>query len=139
MILLWYTYCSWWIFIWFLLYILNIIPISSYIGNLFVFTLVTLAIICNFIYYIFFNEKQLTNYNSIVKLLLLLLLIDILPVIVLKKNITENSIILLLLILIGYCICMNKWKICILNHYLDVNFENISKYFNFKNIFLQSK
>lgn len=138
MIFLWYTYFSWWVFIWFLMYILGIIPISSYIGNLMVFILVTLAIICNFIYYIFISNKPLTNYYTIVKFLLLLLVIDIIPVIMLKKEISENSIILMLLVLIAYCICMNKWKICILDHYLNINFENISKHFRLKKLVLRS-
>lgn len=127
----WSTYYSAWVFAWFILFKLGIIPYSPYIIYLGIVGIVSLAIIFNIIYYLFIYKKKLKNVHNIIIFVLITIFVDILPLFFLKSNIDNNSIIFALLLGLIYCIFMKVNKINIYKHYREINFETISKYYKF--------
>jgi len=138
MILTWYTYFSWWIFIWFILFKLNLIKFSPYLIYLFTVVFIGLKFIRDIVYYLFYDEKKIKNYNLILIWVLLVITIDIIPFFYLQPTYNIESIIFTLLLLLLYCLCMEIWGINIINHYLLINYRDLSDNYTDANHFLKS-
>ena len=121
----WYYYLSYWIFIWFILFKLDLIKYSPYVFYIFILFYFSIKIL-QAIPKIFKKKKNKTkNFNTIIVWFIIIFIDDILPIIFLKKQIDEKSIYISLIIIILYIIFMNLNKINILDHYSISNFNII--------------
>ena len=79
MLITWYYYFSWWIFIWFILFKLNIIKYSPYMVYLLAISYIICKITIESIYFIFIDKEKIKNYSVILAWLILVTIIDIIP------------------------------------------------------------
>jgi hypothetical protein len=126
MIISWYTYFSWWLFLWFLLFKINIIKHSPYLIYRFVLIYVFYKIIEQ---YLKKNEKNI-NYSKIKNAyiwIIIVFIIDVLPIFFLKRNITIESIYFTIGLLIIYILMMIYLGIDIIKHYKQLDLIKISE------------
>ena len=101
LVLKWYTFFSWWIFIWFILFKLKIISFSPFLMYVFVLIYITISILENL-----FNltKKDLfnKNFNAVIFWLIIIILIDICPIFFLKPIINLESTSFTILLSIVY-------------------------------------
>ena len=133
--LTWYTYFSWWIFIWFLVFKMGLTKLSPYLIYCGVVIFIVLKLSRDIVYYTFYDKKKIKNYDLIIVWIVFILLLDIMPFFYLKKQIDKESIFFTLFLGLTYCLMMNIWKINILNHYAVINYREISNKFTTKSFF----
>ena len=133
--LTWYTYFSWWIFIWFLVFKMGLTKLSPYLIYCGVVIFIVLKLSRDIVYYTFYDKKKIKNYDLIIVWIVFILLLDIMPFFYLKKQIDKESIFFTLFLGLTYCLMMNIWKINILNHYAVINYRKISDKFTTKSFF----
>ena len=133
--LTWYTYFSWWIFIWFLVFKMGLTKLSPYLIYCGVVIFIVLKLTRDIVHYTFYDEKKIKNYDLIIVWIVFILLLDIMPFFYLKKQIDKESIFFTLFLGLTYCLMMNIWKINILNHYAVINYREISDKFTTKSFF----
>jgi hypothetical protein len=133
--LTWYTYFSWWIFIWFLVFKMGLTKLSPYLIYCGVVIFIILKLTRDIVHLTFYDEKKIKNYDLIIVWIVFILLLDIMPFFYLKKQIDKESIFFTLFLGLTYCLMMNIWKINILNHYAVINYREISDKFTTKNFF----
>lgn len=100
--LTWYYYFSWWVFIWFILYKLEIVKYTPYLIYLFIIIYILFKIIVNLINMIIDKYKgnyKIKYYGGLLAWLLIVISIDIIPFFYLKKKIDIESIIFTLILL----------------------------------------
>jgi len=118
--LTWYYYFSWWIFIWFILFKLNIIKYSPYLVYLLAVTYIIFKISTEALYFIFYDNRPLKNYDVIIGWLVIVFIIDILPFFYLKKQTDKNTIIFTLGVILVYLLYMRYLGINIFELYLII-------------------
>lgn len=133
--LTWYTYFSWWIFIWFLLFKMGLTKLSPYLIYCGVVFFIILKLTRDIVHYTFYDEKKIKNYDLIIVWIVFILLLDIIPFFYLKKQIDKESIFFTLFLGLIYCLMMNIWKINIINHYTVINYREISDKFTTESFF----
>lgn len=137
--LTWYTYFSWWIFIWFLAFKLELTHLSPYLIYCFVVVFILLKLLRDIIYFSFYEKKKLQNYDLLAVWFATILLLDIIPFFYLERQVDKESIFFTLFLGLTYCLMMNIWKINIINHYTVMNYREISDRYTpesfFKGIF----
>tara|TARA_B100000963_G_scaffold336149_1_gene330949 strand:+ start:200 stop:637 length:438 start_codon:yes stop_codon:yes gene_type:complete len=134
-IIAWYTYFSWWIFIWFILFKLGLISYSPYMIYVIVFLYVSIKIL----QHLFILKKEdYTHKNSSSALIwaVVAILIDLFPIFYLKPVINLESFIFTLFLLAIYVLMMTKLKINVINHYINLDMKTLMKNFNTKELFL---
>ena len=124
--LTWYTYFSWWIFIWFLFFKAGLTNFTPYPIYCFVVVFILLKFIRDIIYFTFYDDKKIKNYDLILGWVLFIIALDIIPFFFLKPRIDKESILFTLLLGLLYCFCMEKWRINIINHYTVLNYRELS-------------
>ena len=133
--LTWYTYFSWWVFIWFLVFKMGLTQLSPYLIYCGVFVFIILKLTRDIVHFTFYDEEKIKNYDLILAWVFLIILIDILPFLNLKKQIDKESIFFTLFLGLTYCLMMNIWKINIINHYTIMNYREISDRFTRESFF----
>ena len=133
-VLKWYTFFSWWIFIWFILFKLKIISFSPFLMYIFVVVYITIKILHN-LFNLRIKDLFHRNFNSVIYWLIIIILIDILPIFFLEPIINLESISFTILISIVYISMMNSLNINIINHYSNVNVKSILKHYDSKKLF----
>ena len=128
--LTWYTYFSWWIFIWFLIFQMGLTNLSPYFIYFCVVIFILLKLFRDIIYFSFIDKKKVKNWDIIGGWFILILIIDLLPILFLERQLDKNSIFFTFLLGLLYCLCMQKWKINIINHYLVLNYRELSDRYN---------
>ena len=124
-----YTFFSWWIFIWFILYKLKIIHYSPFLIYVFAVIFVTTKFIQN-LFNLKIKDLFHKNFNAIIFWVIITIMIDIVPIFYLKPIINLESLSFTILLIILYIAMMNYLKINIINHYSSVNLKNILKYYD---------
>ena len=125
-VLKWYTFFSWWIFIWFVLFKLNIISFSPFLMYIFVVIYITIKLIEN-LFNLRIEDLFHKNFTSVIYWLIIIILIDICPIFFLEPIINLESIKFTILLTIVYISMMNSLNINIIKHYSDVNLKSIMK------------
>ena len=133
--LTWYTYFSWWIFVWFLTFKLGITNLSPYLVYLCVVFFILFKFIRDIFYFTFYDKKKIKNYDLILAWFIFVLLLDIVPFFYLEKQIDKESIFFTLFLGFVYCLMMNIWKLNIINHYMIMNYREISDRFTTESFF----
>ena len=128
-VLKWYTFFSWWIFIWFFLFKLNIISFSPFLMYIFVIIYITISILEN-LFNLTIKDLFNKNFNAVIFWLIIIILIDICPIFFLKPIINLESTSFTILLSIVYISMMNCLNINIINHYSSVNVKSIMKYYD---------
>ena len=138
--LTWYTYFSWWVFIWFLLFKMNITRFSPYLMYCGILGFIFLKILRDIVYFTFYDKKKVKKYDMIFTWLSYVLIIDIIPFFYLERQIDRESIFFTLFLALAYCLVMNIWKINVIDHYKVINYEVISDRYTpssfFKEVFV---
>ena len=133
--LTWYTYFSWWIFIWFLFFKLGLTRLSPYLIYLCVVFFILFKFIRDLVHFTFYDKKKVKNYGIILSWFIFVILLDIVPFFYLKKQIDKESIFFTLFLGLAYCLMMNIWKLNIINHYTVMNYREISDRFTTESFF----
>ena len=133
--LAWYTYFSWWVFIWFLIFKMNLTTFSPYLVYLGVVTFIFLKFVRDVVYFTYYDEEKVKNYDLILAWFLLVLVLDIIPFFYLEKQIDKESIFFTLFLGFAYCLMMNIWKINIIDHYAVMNYRELSDKYTTKSFF----
>ena len=133
--LTWYTYFSWWIFIWFLLFKMNFTTLSPYLMYCGILIFIFLKFIRDIVYLTFYDKKKVKNYDMILVWISYVLIIDIIPFFYLEKQVDKESIFFTLFLALAYCLMMNIWKINIKNHYIVFNYKELSDKYTPSNFF----
>ena len=138
--LTWYTYFSWWVFIWFLLFKMNITKLSPYLMYCGIVGFIFLKIVRDIFYFTFYDKKKVKKYDMIFTWILYVLIIDIIPFFCLERQIDRESIFFTLFLALAYCLIMNIWKINVIDHYKVINYKVISDKYTpssfFKEVFV---
>ena len=134
-IITWYTFFSWWIFIWFILYKLKLIVYSPFMIYIIVFLYVLLKILQH-LFILKKEDYQHKNFSSALIWLLIAVVIDILPIFYLKPVINLESFIFTLFLMGIYVIMMTKMKINVINHYINLDMKTLMKNFKTKELLL---
>ena len=132
-VLKWYTFFSWWIFIWFILFKLKIISFSPFLMYIFVVIFVTTKFIQN-LFNLRIKDLFHKNFNAVVYWVIITIIIDIVPIFYLKPIINLESLSFTILLTIVYVAMMNYLNINIVNHYGNVNLKSILKNYDGKTI-----
>lgn len=121
----WYTFFSWWAFIWFLIYKIGFIPFSPFM--LYVFIIIYIIYKIGLIFYDFYKNRneikkkvKKYNYGVLVSWFLIVFIIDILPFLLLKRVINKESLLFTVILIFIYCLMMNYLNINIYQHYRTV-------------------
>ena len=125
-VLKWYTFFSWWIFIWFVLFKLKIIGFSPFLMYIFVVIYITIKLLEN-LFNLRIEDLFHKNFSSVIYWLIIIILIDICPIFFLEPIINLESIKFTILLTIVYISMMNSLNINIIKHYSDVNLKSIMK------------
>lgn len=133
--LTWYTYFSWWIFIWFLIFKTGITNLSPYFIYFFVVIFILLKFLRDIVYFLFIDKKKVKNYDLILGWFFFVLSIDIIPFFFLEKQIDKNSIFFTFLLGLIYCLFMEKQNINIIDHYTILNYRELSDRHTLKSFF----
>lgn len=133
--LTWYTYFSWWIFIWFIIFKTGFTNLSPYFIYLFVVIFILLKFLRDVVYFLFIDKKKVKNYDLILGWFFLVLSIDIIPFFFLEKQLDKNSIFFTFLLGLVYCLFMEKQKINIIKHYTILNYRELSDRHTLKSFF----
>ena len=134
MYLSWYYYFSYWIFIWFILYQLEIIKYSPYLVYCVIFIYIIIKISIELLHYIFINKHKIKNYDTLFGILLLIIIIDIVPLLYLKKQIDKQSTIFTLILTITYILFMMSQNINIIELYTNIIYIKISNKYTLKKL-----
>ena len=138
--LAWYTYFSWWVFIWFLLFKMDITRLSPYLMYCGILGFIFLKIVRDIVYFTFYDKKKVKKYDMICTWILYVLLIDIIPFFCLDRQIDKESIFFTLFLALAYCLVMNIWKLDVIEHYKVINYKVISDKYTpssfFKEVFV---
>ena len=130
--LAWYTYFSWWVFIWFIIFKLGFTKLSPYLIYVFIVVFILFKFLRDLIYITFYDEKEIKNYESILIWVLNVIILDLIPPFYLERQIDSESIFFTLLLALVYCSLMNKWNYNIIKHYTIMNYREISDRFTTK-------
>lgn len=133
--LAWYTYFSWWVFIWFLIFKMNLTDLSPYLVYLGVVTFIFFKFSRDIIYFTYYDEDKVKNFDLILAWVLFVLVLDIIPFFYLEKQIDVESIFFTLFLGLAYCMMMNIWKINIKDHYAVINYRELSDKYTTKSFF----
>jgi len=133
-VLKWYTFFSWWIFIWFVLFKLKIIGFSPFLMYIFVVIYITIKLLEN-LFNLRIEDLFHKNFSSVIYWLIIIILIDICPIFFLEPIINLESIKFTILLTIVYISMMNCLNINIIKHYSDVNLKSIMKNYDSKELF----
>ena len=123
--LTWYYYFSWWIFIWFILFELNIIHYSPYLIYCIAIVFITYKIVRVLIHLLFFNKKEIKNYTVLFGWFILIVAIDIIPFLLLKKEINAESKLFTILLLVIYLIFLRLININVIDLYNKLDYKDI--------------
>lgn len=134
MYLSWYYYLSYWIFIWFILYQLEIIKYSPYLAYRVIFIYIIIKISIELLDYMFINKQKIKNYSTLFGILLLIIIIDIVPLLYLKKQIDKQSTIFTLILTINYILFMISQNINIIELYTNIIYIKISNKYTLKKL-----
>ena len=132
-VLKWYTFFSWWIFIWFVLFKLNILSFSPFLMYIFVVTYVTIKFIEN-LFNLRIEDLFHKNFSSVIYWSIIIILIDIVPIFFLEPIINLESVSFTILLTIMYVAIMNCLNINIIKHYSDVTLQSILKNYDSKEL-----
>ena len=132
-VLKWYTFFSWWIFIWFVLFKLKIIGFSPFLMYIFVVTYITIKLLENLLN-LRIEDLFHKNFTSVIYWLIIIILIDVCPIFFLEPIINLESISFTILLSIVYISMMNCLNINIIKHYSDVNVKSILKNYDSKEL-----
>ena len=132
-VLKWYTFFSWWIFIWFVLFKLKIIGFSPFLMYIFVVTYITIKLLEN-LFNLRIEDLFHKNFTSVIYWLIIIILIDVCPIFFLEPIINLESISFTILLSIVYISMMNCLNINIIKHYSDVNVKSILKNYDSKEL-----
>ena len=135
MLITWYYYFSWWIFIWFILFKLNIIKYSPYMVYLLAISYIICKITIESIYFIFIDKEKIKNYSVILAWLILVTIIDIIPFFYLKKQTNIESIIFSLILVLIYLLYMKSIKVNVIALYFSLFYRKLSDKYTLKTIF----
>jgi hypothetical protein len=135
MLITWYYYFSWWIFIWFILFKLNIIKYSPYMVYLLAISYIICKITIESIYFIFIDKEKIKNYSVILAWLILVTIIDIIPFFYLKKQTNIESIIFSLILVLIYLLYMKSIKVNVIDLYFSLFYRKLSDKYTLKTIF----
>ena len=127
----WYTYFSWWIFIWFIIFKLGLTNFSPYLIYFFVIWFIALKFIKYIINYYKGNIKKL---DILLCWFSLVLIIDIMPFFYLDKNVNKESILFTGILGLIYCLLMDSKNINIINHYSIENYKKFEQKFHLHNL-----
>ena len=118
----WYNFFSWWVFIWFILYKLNVIPYNPF----FVYVIIYIYLLYRCIIFII-NKEYKNKGNLFVSFFigLILLVVDLLPIFFVKHEIKLESVMFSLLLGLIYILVMSVRNINILDFYNNVSYKNI--------------
>ena len=132
-IIIWYTFFSWWIFIWFILFKLGLIIYSPFMIYVIVFLYVTLKIIQH-LFILKKEDYQHKNLSSVLIWLSIAVVIDIVPIFYLKPVVNLESFIFTLFLMGIYVIMMTKMKINVINHYINLDMKTLMKNYDTKEL-----
>ena len=128
-IVIWYTFFSWWIFIWFILFKLNLIPYSPFLIYVIVFVYI-LAKITQHLFVLKKEDYKHKNFNVVLIWLLIAILIDLVPIFFLKPIINMESFLFTVFLIAIYIVFMTRMKINVINHYMFLDMKTLMKYFD---------
>ena len=132
-VLKWYTFFSWWIFIWFILFKLKIISFSPFLMYIFVVAYITTKFIQN-LFNLRIEDLFHKNFSSVIYWSIIIIIIDIVPIFFLEPIINLESVSFTILLTIVYVAMMNCLNINIINHYANVNLKSILKNYDSKEL-----
>ena len=132
-VLKWYTFFSWWIFIWFILFKLKIISFSPFLMYIFVVAYITTKFIQN-LFNLRIEDLFHKNFSSVIYWSIIIIIIDIVPIFFLEPIINLESVSFTILLTIVYISMMNCLNINIINHYANVNLKSILKNYDSKEL-----
>lgn len=143
MYLSWYYYFSWWIFIWFILFLCNIVPYSPYLIYSFVFVYIIIKLSIEFIHYIYIDKKPIKHYDTLFGWLIIVFMIDIFPFLYLEKEINSESTMFTIILLLIYTIFAKSMGIDLIRLYTTISYKKMSDKYDLlsllKYIFVPSK
>ena len=128
----WYYYFSYWIFIWFLTFKMGLIKYSPYFVYVLTVTFIMLKFFRDIFYFNFKDKKGIKNKDLILAWFLLVLILDIIPFFFLDKQLDKESIYFTVLLALVYVIFMNKSNINVIDHYVVVNYRELSDKYDLK-------
>ena len=121
----WYYFVSYWIFIWFILFKLNLIKYSPYLIYLCIVIYITIKLSIFFFNYKIKKKFKIQNKNVLYLLLFLILVIDITPFFLLKKEINNESTIFTLILIAIYLFTMIQLDVDIYKLYIKLNCKKL--------------
>ena len=130
---IWYTYLSWWVFIWFILFKLRVIKYSPFWIYIIIITFIIAKTTDSLTQFKLADFKN-KNIDSVLIILIITILVDIVPIFYLKPIINLESIIFGLIVICLYLVMMYILKINPINHYNKVDLKKIMKYFDSKTL-----
>ena len=116
MILTWYTYFSYWVFIWFLIFKMGIVEYSPYLIYLGIVIFISVKLLRDIWYYNFkdtnkIKNNKIKNNDVIISWVFTILVVDIIPFFYLERNLGKESIIFTLILGAIYISVMNSLNI----------------------------
>ena len=132
MILTWYTYFSYWVFIWFLIFKMGIVKYSPYLIYLGIVIFISVKLLRDIWYYNFKDTNKIKNNDVIISWVFTILVVDIIPFFYLERNLGKESIIFTLILGAIYISVMNSLNINIISHYSVMNYREIEDNYTMK-------
>ena len=152
MILTWYTYFSYWVFIWFLIFKMGIVEYSPYLIYLGIVIFISVKLLRDIWYYNFkdtnkiknnkiknnkiknnkIKNNKIKNNDVIISWVFTILVVDIIPFFYLERNLGKESIIFTLILGAIYISVMNSLNINIISHYSVMNYREIEDNYTMK-------
>ena len=145
----WYLYFSWWVYIWFLLYKLNIIKYTPFIVYVFILFYAILKSIQQIRLYLKKiynrtdnknkNKNKLNdiNYEAAISWIAVAFYIDIVPIFFLKRKVNYESLCFAIILSIIYVLFMIYKKLDVIEHYERIDLIELSKRYSANEFFLQ--